>query len=122
MTKDDLTLALRCIASEFFLDDEGPGQRIVEAADEIDRLTRENVDLHEQVALLQSREVCTVAHDDVETCGYCQRDHQVELFGAWQVRDVAQGKEIKGLQTQLCEWLAANAPGGWIDNLRKRAG
>ena len=40
MIKDDLTLALRCIASEFFLDDEGPGQRIVEAAAELDRLSR----------------------------------------------------------------------------------
>ena len=40
----------------------------------IERLQAENVALHEQVAALESREVCTVAHDDVETCGYCQRD------------------------------------------------
>jgi hypothetical protein len=26
------------------------------------------------VAALESREVCTVAHENVETCGYCQRD------------------------------------------------
>jgi hypothetical protein len=31
-------------------------------------------DLYEQVSALESREVCTVAHDNVETCGYCQRD------------------------------------------------
>lgn len=34
----------------------------------------EIIDLKEQVAAPQSREVCTVAHEDVETCGYCQRD------------------------------------------------
>ena len=31
-------------------------------------------DLMEQLAAAQSREVCTVAHENVETCGYCQRD------------------------------------------------
>lgn len=31
-------------------------------------------DLMEQLAFAQSPEVCTVAHDNVETCGYCQRD------------------------------------------------
>lgn len=41
---------------------------------EREALRHENADLHEQVAALQSREVCTVAHDDVEVCGYCQRD------------------------------------------------
>jgi hypothetical protein len=30
--------------------------------------------LQEQVAALESREVCTIAHQNVETCGYCQRD------------------------------------------------
>ena len=34
----------------------------------------EILDLKEQLAALQSREVCTVAHENVETCGYCQRD------------------------------------------------
>ncbi len=38
-------------------------------------LAQINRDLREQVAALESREVCTVAHDgDVTTCGYCQRD------------------------------------------------
>ena len=32
------------------------------------------LELHEKVAFLESREVCAAAHDDVETCGYCQRD------------------------------------------------
>ena len=31
-------------------------------------------DLMEQVAALESREVCAAAHDNVEECGYCQRD------------------------------------------------
>lgn len=30
--------------------------------------------IKEHCAALESREVCTVAHEDVETCGYCQRD------------------------------------------------
>lgn len=38
-------------------------------------LRAEVLDLREQVSALESREVCTVAHDgDVATCGYCQRD------------------------------------------------
>lgn len=45
-----------------------------DAADEIERQSREILALREQVAALESREVCTVAHDNVETCGYCQRD------------------------------------------------
>lgn len=45
-----------------------------DAADEIERQSREILALREQVAALESREVCTVAHDGVETCGYCQRD------------------------------------------------
>ena len=37
-------------------------------------IVAENKDLHERVAFLESREVCTRPHKDVETCGYCQRD------------------------------------------------
>lgn len=37
-------------------------------------LRAENADLHEQVAALQSREVCNSPHENVEECGYCQRD------------------------------------------------
>ena len=44
------------------------------ASAKIARLTAESVSLREQIAALESREVCTVAHDNVETCGYCQRD------------------------------------------------
>jgi len=35
---------------------------------------REAIRLHEQVSFLESREVCAAAHENVETCGYCQRD------------------------------------------------
>lgn len=36
---------------------------------------REEVtDLHARLAFAESPEVCTVAHENVETCGYCQRD------------------------------------------------
>lgn len=41
---------------------------------ERDALRKDALALHEQVAALQSREVCTQPHDNVETCGYCQRD------------------------------------------------
>jgi len=40
----------------------------------IDALAAQCLELRERVAFLESREVCTVAHDNVETCGYCQRD------------------------------------------------
>ena len=33
-----------------------------------------HLELLERIAALESREVCTQPHDDVETCGYCQRD------------------------------------------------
>lgn len=42
--------------------------------------TRDQVlDLEARVSALESREVCTVAHEgDVATCGYCQRDRLAE--------------------------------------------
>ena len=47
----------------------------------VERLTAERdaaraeiLELHEKVSFLESREVCAAAHDNVETCGYCQRD------------------------------------------------
>ena len=44
------------------------------AFDDYDALAAEVLALKEHCAALESREVCTVAHEDVETCGYCQRD------------------------------------------------
>ena len=41
---------------------------------ERDAARAEILELHEKVSFLESREVCAAAHDDVETCGYCQRD------------------------------------------------
>ena len=32
------------------------------------------LELHEKVAFLESREVCAAAHDNIDECGYCQRD------------------------------------------------
>jgi len=47
---------------------------LLEAAQEIETLRAENKDLHEQVAALESKEVCNVAHDDkaLEGCPYCK--------------------------------------------------
>jgi hypothetical protein len=36
-------------------------------------------ELQENVAFLESREVCGAAHDNVEACGYCQRDGLIGL-------------------------------------------
>jgi hypothetical protein len=49
-------------------------RRAAALAAEIESLRSRLLDAKEQVAALESREVCTVAHDNVETCGYCQRD------------------------------------------------
>lgn len=46
----------------------------VVAASDYDALAADFLALKEYCAALESREVCTVAHEDVETCGYCQRD------------------------------------------------
>jgi hypothetical protein len=35
---------------------------------------RLELDLREQISALESREVCAAAHENVDTCGYCQRD------------------------------------------------
>ncbi|KKK53379.1 hypothetical protein LCGC14_3095370, partial [marine sediment metagenome] len=47
---------------------------LIEALDTIEKLTTENTDLHEQVAALESKEVCTQPHDDdaLEGCPYCK--------------------------------------------------
>ena len=56
-------------------------EEIEELEAAVERLTAERdaaraqiLELHEKVAFLESREVCAAAHDNVETCGYCQRD------------------------------------------------
>ena len=40
----------------------------------LDALSQEILTLKETISFLESREVCGAAHDNVETCGYCQRD------------------------------------------------
>lgn len=46
------------------------------------------------------------AHGSLKrSCEICERD-----------------AEIDRLRMQIHEWMVANGPGGWIDNLRKRAG
>ena len=40
----------------------------------LDAMAQEILALKEQIAFLESREVCAAAHENVETCGYCQRD------------------------------------------------
>jgi hypothetical protein len=44
------------------------------------RLAQTIVEMHEKIAFLESREVCAAAHENVETCGYCQRDQYKEAL------------------------------------------
>jgi hypothetical protein len=44
---------------------------------------REAIRMHEKCAFLESCEVCAKAHENVETCGYCQRDELVERLNRW---------------------------------------
>lgn len=50
----------------------------VSLAEQVRRMRADILALREQIAALESREVCTVAHDNVGTCGYCQREQGVE--------------------------------------------
>ncbi len=53
---------------------------LIEALDLIEKITTENTDLHEQVAALESKEVCTEPHDDsvLEGCPYCRIEALVQ--------------------------------------------
>jgi uncharacterized small protein (DUF1192 family) len=57
-------------------------------------LEAENKDLHERLAFAESREVCGAAHDNVETCGFCQRD-------ARDARIYALAAELAGTKDEL---------------------
>jgi len=51
-----------------------PKSLLNEAADVIDKLEAEVKDLYEQVAFLESKEVCTLPHNDfiIDGCPYCR--------------------------------------------------
>lgn len=51
----------------------------------------ENIALHEKIAFLESREVCAAAHENVETCGYCQRDNLAKALKRYASHDVECG-------------------------------
>jgi len=91
------------------------------AQKEIERLTAENKDLHAQVAALESKEVCNVAHDDsvIEGCPWCKIERSQAEAKEWKIRAVSfhhaemlQAK-IQGLEAQLAaetrKWFEA----GW---------
>ena len=48
---------------------------------EVERLSAENSDLHEQIAALESKEVCTKPHDDhvIDGCPYCRLEDIMTL-------------------------------------------
>ena len=53
---------------------------LIEALDELERSYTEVKDLHEQVAALESKEVCTEPHDDsvLDGCPYCRIEGLVQ--------------------------------------------
>lgn len=68
----------------------------------LDAMAREIITLKEQVAFLESREVCGAAHENVETCGFCQRDSiaaKLDAISA-ELADVQERRRID-LNTQI---------------------
>ena len=53
---------------------------LMRASAMLEPLRAEILELKEKVAFLESREVCAAAHENVETCGYCQRDKLAEAL------------------------------------------
>lgn len=49
----------------------------------LDAFAQEILTLKEKIAFLESREVCAAAHENVETCGYCQRDALLRELNMW---------------------------------------
>lgn len=80
------------------------------ATTERDECKREILALREQVAALESREVCTVAHDNVETCGYCQRDALLNELS--RIADFTTGYgDIAGIVCRVAQDAIAKAEG-----------
>ena len=64
----------------------------------------ECVKLHEQISFLESREVCAAAHDNVETCGYCQRDEQAKRIEMLEEALRRYGRHDSFDEGDICEW------------------
>lgn len=76
-------------------------------------LRAENIALHERVAALESPEVCTVAHDDVATCGYCQRDaYKEDAANYYRLAKEADSQQaaLRARDAELSALLEACAP------------
>jgi len=77
---------------------------------ETEELRSEILALREQVAALESREVCTVAHDNVEACGYCQRDALLNELS--RIADFTTGYgDIAGIVCRVAQDAIAKAEG-----------
>ena len=82
---------------------------IAEKSAEIASLAAQNADLRERLAAAESREVCTVAHDNVDTCGYCQRDAlAARLAAAERERDKMRGV-LRDVRTDIDQFLIVSA-------------
>lgn len=95
-------------------------QTRVTYADDYDKLRQENLDLHAQISMLKSPEVCAAAHENVEECGYCQRDAAMESLANQQNATqlaLARIEELERDQKLLLTLrdsyeMASNPPGG----------
>ena len=70
----------------------------------------EILDLREQVAALESREVCARAHDNVDTCGYCQRDAlQRDIETGFMEGAYARLKNLQDAEAKLDAYMMAES-------------
>jgi hypothetical protein len=62
---------------------------------------REATRMHEKCAFLESCEVCAKAHENVETCGYCQRDELMFRLDAYIIAESLAVSQIMVLNAAL---------------------
>jgi hypothetical protein len=70
------------------------------------------LELRERIAFLESREVCAAAHDNVETCGYCQRDAMAFRLDAYMIAESLAYEQVME-SGRLLKWIRTervNAP------------
>jgi hypothetical protein len=83
---------------------------------EIRRLKAEVLTLRERIAFLESPEVCAAAHDDVQECGYCQRDRYYPGYIRYEYLRTLSVRAIANL------WASSFMPSGLpLDEMVDRA-
>lgn len=74
-------------------------RQIRKSIDTMEAMHQENKELHEQVAVLQSKEVCTAPHDDsiIDGCPYCRLEALLKENKRLTLATEMQGAAIKRL-------------------------